>query len=39
MQAAQLELEIFTPMRTGATVNFTPFYPLGKNVARDQSSE
>ena len=39
MQAAQLELEIFTPMRTGAAVNSTPFYPLGKNVERDQDSE
>ena len=37
--AAQLELEIFSPVRTGAAINFTPFYPLGKNMARDQGSE
>ena len=37
MQAAQLEPEIFTPVRTRAPINFTPFYPLGKNVARHPS--
>ena len=37
VQAAQLEPEIFTPVRTRAPINFTPFYPLGKNVARHPS--
>lgn len=40
MRTGSTELGIGnTPVRIGTTINFTPIYPLGKNVARDQGSE